>query len=578
MKIHHAMFGLILAPLVASAGEITLEIRHLMNGNPVSFADGRYMTAAGEEISITRLSYLVSQPALQREDGTWIEQSHWISFVDATKGDPRLKLTKLPRERFLALRFTFGVDPERNHSDPAQYPADHPLNPVLNNLHWDWQQGYIFVALEGHAEDEDTSSGFSYHIGNDPNLMTVTSGSAVDLTRNNVRLEIDFHLDKVLADGGFSILEATSTHSRPGDLVATSLKERIESAVNISGIYSVDPEAATQADRSRNSTPPLIGTPYELKIGRNFPVPTLPSDFPLTNERVELGETLFHDGILSVNGVVSCASCHLENHAFADERANSWGIDMTPTRRNSMPLFNLAWKSHFFWDGRSPSLREQVLEPIEHPGEMADTLENVVQKLSTDGDYPGMFEAAYGSRVIDAEKIAVSLEQYLLTLTSHDSKFDQALRGETELSAQEKRGFELFVTEYDPRRGLKGADCFHCHGGPLFTDHQLHNNGLARSDDLGLGEVTGRKTDYYKFSTPSLRNIAITAPYMHDSRFGTLEEVIDHYDSGIDHSPTLDPNIAKHPRAGLGLTAADKAALVAFLKALTDPQFLPPPH
>ncbi|MEM9479209.1 MAG: MbnP family protein [Verrucomicrobiota bacterium] len=572
------MLGLILAPLIASAGEVTLEIRHLMNGSPVSFADGRYTTAAGEEISITRLSYLVSQPALQSEDETWIEQKHWISFVDATKGKTSLKLTKLPRERFLTMRFALGVDPDRNHSDPAQYPANHPLNPVLNNLHWDWQQGYIFVALEGHAKKGDTSSGYSYHIGNNPNLMTVTSNSPIDLTRNDVRLEIDFHLDKVLADEGFSILEATSTHSRPGDLVATTMKERIESAITVARIYSIDPNASNEDKSDTTSAPPLIGTPYELKIGRNFPIPTLPSDYPLTNERVELGESLFHDGILSVNGVISCASCHLESHAFADERANSWGIDMTPTRRNSMPLFNLAWKSHFFWDGRSPSLRQQVLEPIEHPGEMADSLENVVNKLSNDSDYPAMFQAAYGTSDIDAEKIAVSLEQYLLTLTSHDSKFDRALRGQDEFTEEEKRGFELFVTEYDPRRGLKGADCFHCHGGPLFTDHQLHNNGLVRGDDLGLGEVTGKKTDYYKFSTPSLRNIALTAPYMHDSRFGTLEEVIEHYDSGIDHSPTLDPNIAKHPRAGLGLTAADKAALVAFLKTLTDPQFLPPPN
>jgi cytochrome c peroxidase len=129
------------------------------------------------------------------------------------------------------------------------------------------------------------------------------------------------------------------------------------------------------------------------------------------------------------------------------------------------------------------------------------------------------------------------------------------------------------MTEFDPRRGLKGADCFHCHGGALFTDQRFHNNGLKDEKDLGLGAITKKGSDRNRFITPSLRNIALSAPYMHDGRFQSLDQVIDHYDSGLHRSPTLDPNLAKHPRGGLGLSKEDKAALLAFLKTLTDPQF-----
>lgn len=130
------------------------------------------------------------------------------------------------------------------------------------------------------------------------------------------------------------------------------------------------------------------------------------------------------------------------------------------------------------------------------------------------------------------------------------------MRGDGELSADERRGFELFFTEYEPRTGSRGADCFHCHGGALFTDHQFHDNGLGG-----------------KFATPSLRNVALTAPYMHDGRFATIEEVLAHYDHGIARTSALDPNLAKHPANGLGLSADDLRALVAFLNSLTDPQF-----
>ena len=173
-------------------------------------------------------------------------------------------------------------------------------------------------------------------------------------------------------------------------------------------------------------------------------------------------------------------------------------------------------------------------------------------------DYPALFTAAFGSPEITAEKISLALENYLLTLTSFDAKFDRVLRGEEKFTAEEQRGFELFSTEYDPRRGQFGADCFHCHGGPLFQSQAFANNGLdAAFADLGREKVTGKAADRGKFAVPSLRNVALTAPYMHDGRFRTLEEVVEHYATGVQRSPTLDPNLAKHPDGGVPLSAAE---------------------
>jgi len=245
-----------------------------------------------------------------------------------------------------------------------------------------------------------------------------------------------------------------------------------------------------------------------------------------------------------------------------------------------MPLMNLAWKASFFWDGRAPSLREQVLMPIENALEMHESLSNVVQKLraadkeAKTTSYRLRFARAFGSGEVTPERITRALEQFVITQTSYDSKFDRVLGGAAELTDEEKRGFELFHTEYDPRRGLYGADCFHCHGGPLFQSQTFANNGLdARFADSGRMEVTRQPGDRGKFAVPSLRNVEVTAPYMHDGRFATLEQVIEHYSAGVQRSATLDPNLAKHPDGGVPMTSADKKALVSFLKTLTDERY-----
>ena len=207
--------------------------------------------------------------------------------------------------------------------------------------------------------------------------------------------------------------------------------------------------------------------------------------------------------------------------------------------------------------------------PIQDHTEMDETLDRVTGKLAQKDGYPALFRAAFGAEEITAEKLGLALENFLLTLTAVDAKFDRALRGKATLSAEEQRGFELFMTEYEPRTGQFGADCFHCHGGPLFSDHQFHNNGLPGTDP-GRFAVTHAEADRGKFATPSLRQLTRTAPYMHDGRFATLEEVVAHYSTGLHRSPTLDPNLAKHPAAGVPLSAGDQRSLVAFLKTLSE--------
>ncbi len=329
----------------------------------------------------------------------------------------------------------------------------------------------------------------------------------------------------------------------------------------------------------RQATLPPGTTAYDLRITDRLPRPALPTDNPLTNEGVELGRRLFHDTRLSKAMTQSCASCHQATHGFAENLPTSTGAEGQTGRRNSMPLTNLAWAHDFFWDGRTATLREQVLMPISDKHEMNAPLELVVERLSADSSMAERFTKAFGTPGITTDRIARALEQHLLTLVAQDSKFDRALRKLDKLTPSEARGLQLFVTEFDPKLGLRGADCFHCHSGMLFTDFQHRNNGLRPNEnDTGRREVTGQPGDDRKFKTPSLRNVALTPPYMHDGRFQTLEEVIEHYSTGVHRSSTLDPNLAKHPQEGIQLSAQDKSDLVAFLKTLTDFSIPSPTH
>lgn len=317
-------------------------------------------------------------------------------------------------------------------------------------------------------------------------------------------------------------------------------------------------------------------TPVTIQVPASLPRANFPADNPTTEEGISLGRKLFWDPVLSADSSQSCASCHAPSFAFTDHGlATSIGIRGQNGMRNSMPILNLVYQPSFFWDGRATTLHHQALMPIQDPLEMDDDLPNVVDKLQRSRFYPEEFFNAFGSDEITPERIGLALEQFMLTFISGNSKFDRFQLGLESLTPEEERGMVLFNTEYNPASPVKGADCFHCHGQGTFSNQQFMNNGLdSILTDMGLYDVTGAEEDRGKFKTPTLRNIALSGPYMHDGRFSNLFEVIDHYDSGvISESPNLDPQM-HGIQQGLNLSQQEKADLVAFLLTLTDTAFI----
>lgn len=322
-------------------------------------------------------------------------------------------------------------------------------------------------------------------------------------------------------------------------------------------------------------------TPYALEIG-DFPSPPIASDNPLTVEGVELGRMLFYEPNLSKDGSQSCSSCHLQEYGFSDSARFSLGVEGLRGGRQAMATVNLAWNDNaFFWDGRAHLLRDQVILPIQDPLEMNETLQNVVDKLNEEQMYKDQFVRAFGDDEITWERVGLALEQFGNSIVSVNSKYDQYEAGTATLTASEDRGRVLFFAEYNPFfPDVSGADCQHCHSGKNFENDEYLNNGLdtdADFTDLGREDVTMDPADRAKFKVPTLRNIEVTAPYMHDGRFNTLEEVVEHYDNGIHASSTLDVTLDNTRGTGLMLSTQDKADLVAFLKTFTDQNTLSDP-
>lgn len=333
----------------------------------------------------------------------------------------------------------------------------------------------------------------------------------------------------------------------------------------------VDPDDAATFD----------GTPYQLSFG-TFPPPPIAADNKLTEQGVKLGRMLFYEKKLSGDGTQACASCHRQEHAFTDTAKFSTGILGFKGGRQAMSAFNMAWNTNqYFWDGRANLLRDQSIMPIQDSLEMHETLPNVVAKLSADKTYTDQFIRAFGTSEVTSERVSLALEQFMNSIVSVNSSFDKLQTGSATLTPSEERGRKLFFTEFNPFfPDSSGADCAHCHGGPNFSNNQYMNNGLdadADQSDLGRQKATGNPADKAKFKVTTLRNIALTAPYMHDGRFKTLEEVIEHYDSGIKTSTTLEGHFYQILPGGLMLTAQDKADLKAFLLTLTDDDLMTNP-
>lgn len=313
--------------------------------------------------------------------------------------------------------------------------------------------------------------------------------------------------------------------------------------------------------------------PYVPEVPGGFPPLEIPPDNPLTVQGVMLGRMLFFDPILSRDSTMSCSSCHLQSGSFTDNLPVSPGVDGVNGRRSAMSLLNVGFfQSGLFWDGRVQTLEEQALLPVEDPVELHAMWPEVVEKLRDHPEYPVSFRQAFGiqSRAeIDRFLVAKAIAQYERTIiSSGNSKFDRFLRGEIFLDDREYNGFDMF---FDISPDLPDAECGHCHASPLFTSVDFRNNGLDDPGSLedfvdkGRGEVTGVLLDNGKFKVPSLRNAVFTAPYMHDGRFETLEEVIEHYNSGGNRVENTDPLIRP-----LGLTERQKEDILLFIHTLTD--------
>ena len=311
---------------------------------------------------------------------------------------------------------------------------------------------------------------------------------------------------------------------------------------------------------------------YEFDAPAHFPTPVYNfENNAITKEGFELGRMLFYDPVLSRDSTVSCSSCHQQFVAFAHSgHAKSHGIDNHVTLRNSPGLFNLAWQEDFFWDGGVSHIEFVPLAPIANPLEMDESIERVVYKLNRSNRYKGLFQKAFGTDSADSQQILYALTQFNGLMISDQSRYDKYRTGKEKLSEEELEGLTLFTEK-----------CSSCHSGELFTDHSFRNNGLNTSftNDSGREHITTLSSDIGKFKVPSLRNVELTSPYMHDGRFTTLENVLDHYASGVKSSATLDPLLDKGDGSyGIALTDDGKQKIILFLKTLTDQSFITDPR
>jgi len=338
--------------------------------------------------------------------------------------------------------------------------------------------------------------------------------------------------------------------------------------------------------RNSNFSPTLID-PSEI-FPAEFGMPNLPEDNPFTEEGVYLGRMLFYDPILSIDSSVSCASCHKQEFAFGDPSPLSVGVFGLKTGRNAPALFNMAYSQKFFWDARVSRLRDLVFEPIQAHNEMAMTLPLLESRLKDLPLYKDHFKRAFDHEpnVMD---MSLALEQFLLSIVSKDSKFNQFFPGNNPslLTASELRGAFIFngLVDFDENNVTKGADCFHCHGGELAQQNNPLMGGIASNGldpypiDLGYGKITNKEQDMGTFKAPSLLNVAVTGPYMHDGRFTTLEQVINHYSDSVHYeNPSIHPQMSAHGGIQLNLSQQQKDDLLAYLLTMTDTAFLNNPE
>jgi cytochrome c peroxidase len=309
-------------------------------------------------------------------------------------------------------------------------------------------------------------------------------------------------------------------------------------------------------------------TSLQQQIPAGFPDPTYKfQDNPLTEEAFQLGRKLFYDGRLSRDSNFPCASCHQQIAIFGTyEHDRSHGYGMSHTLRNAPPLFNLVWQKELHWDGRFTSLYTEATQPILTHNEMAENFFTIIFRVGSDTQYRRMFSAAFGNPVPTEDKILRALAQFTGSIVSSNSKYDLYKKGQATFTASEQSGYQIYQ-----------AKCATCHPEPMFTDYTYRNNGLpvdTELNDYGRIRVTRKSEDSLKFRVPSLRSVNLTANYMHDGRFNTLLQVLNHYSTGIQNSATLDPLLVNK----ISLSASEKTDLISFLKTLSDSTILHNPR
>jgi cytochrome c peroxidase len=315
-------------------------------------------------------------------------------------------------------------------------------------------------------------------------------------------------------------------------------------------------------------------TPIKLNIPAGWPKPATDifAKNKLTEQGFQLGRRLFYEGQLSKDGEISCASCHQQFASFATyDHDLSHGVNNGFSTRNASVMVNLAWMKGFQWDGGANHIEVQPLVPLTAPNEMGERLDSIIYKLKKDTSYQRMFKAAFGDPMINSQRILKALAQFSGSLISANSKYDKVKRGEASFNPYEQNGYDVFKVK-----------CESCHQEPLFTDNSYRNNGLAlnRFNDEGRKKITNDSKDSLKFKVPTLRNVQVSFPYMHDGRIFSLYQVVEHYRTGIiTNQPTLDSTL----RNRITLTNKQKNDIVYFLYTLTDSSFMrdsrfgPPP-
>lgn len=328
---------------------------------------------------------------------------------------------------------------------------------------------------------------------------------------------------------------------------------------------------ACSCSSDKDSYVPVPNEPLEVQIPSNFPDPTYDfSQNQPTEKGFELGKKLFYDGRLSSDGVVSCGFCHIQDFAFTHHtHIVSHGVDGKLGTRNAQPLHNLIFMKEFTWDGAAMHLDTQPIIPITAEVEMNETFTGIIQKLKDEPKYVQLFKEAFEDGEINSDHILKAIAQFTVMMISSNSKYDKIERNEGSVfTPDEQAGFELFQSK-----------CATCHSGTLFTDQSYRNNGLAVDtlyNDIGRKRVSGLETDIYKFKVPTLRNVELTFPYMHDGRLKTLEDVLNHYSEGMVDSETLDASFkdAEGNVIGIPMTDEEKQSIIAFLRTLTDDNFI----